>query len=79
MRKILNVLLAAAVVWLATGCTKKDDTAMSNIDKNCVEKTVKALSDKYASVEGIEDCLARGVEQAAAFWTEGRSRLNAGR
>ena len=70
MRKILNVLLAAAVVWLAASCTKNDDTAMSNIDKNCVEKTVKALSDKYASVEGIEDRLARGVEQAAAFWTE---------
>ena len=70
MRKILNVLLAAAVVWLAASCAKNNDTAMSNIDKNCVEKTVKALSGKYASVEGIEDRLARGVEQAAAFWTE---------
>lgn len=70
MRKILNVLLAAAVVWLTASCTKNNDTTMSNIDKNCVEKTVKALSDKYAGVEGIEDRLARGVEQAAAFWTE---------
>ncbi|MBO4593075.1 MAG: hypothetical protein J5678_02660 [Bacteroidaceae bacterium] len=43
---------------------------MSNIDKKCVERTIKALSDKYAGVEGVKNRLARGVEQAAAFWTE---------
>ena len=70
MKKIITCLLAAEVVFLAAGCKKNNETAMSNIDKKCVEKTIKALSDKYANVEGIGDRLARGVEQAAAFWTE---------
>ena len=69
MKGFWTVLLAA-VVFLAAGCKKNNETAMSNIDKKCVEKTIKALSDKYADVEGIGDRLARGVEQAAAFWTE---------
>ena len=43
---------------------------MSNIDRKCVEKTIRALEERYASVEGVGDRLARGVEQAAAFWTE---------
>ena len=60
----------AAAVCLAAGCKKNNETAMSNIDRNCVEKTIKAISEKYADVEGIDDRLARGVEQAAAFWTE---------
>ena len=69
MKGFWTVLLAA-VVFLAACCQKNNETAMSNIDKKCVEKTIKALSDKYAVVEGIGDRLARGVEQAAAFWTE---------
>jgi hypothetical protein len=69
MKRITSLLLAAAVC-LAAGCKKNNETAMSNIDRNCVEKTIKAISEKYADVEGIDDRLARGVEQAAAFWTE---------
>lgn len=70
MKGFWTVLLAAGVAFLFAGCKKNNDTAMSNIDNKCVEKTIKALSDKYADVEGIGDRLARGVEQAAAFWTE---------
>ena len=58
------------MVFLAAGCKQNNETAMSNIDKKCVERTIKALSDKYADVEGVKNRLARGVEQAAAFWTE---------
>jgi hypothetical protein len=70
MKVFWVVLLVAAVMFLAASCKKNNDTAMSNIDKKCVEKTIKALSDKYADFEGIGNRLARGVEQAAAFWTE---------
>ena len=40
---------------------------MNNIDQNCIEKTVKALCEKYPDAK---DRILRGVEQAAAFWTE---------
>lgn len=64
------VLLAATIVCLSA-CNKKNyDATMNNIDQTCVKKTVKALCEKYAGMEGIEDRIARGVEQAAAFWTE---------
>ena len=43
---------------------------MSNIDRKCVEKTIQALEERYALVEGVGDRLARGVDQAAALWTE---------
>ena len=65
------MFLAAAMVLLTAGCKKSNETAMSNIDKKCVERTIKALGDKYAETpEDIGSRLARGVEQAAAFWTE---------
>ena len=69
MKRILTFLLAAALC-LAAGCKNNNETAMSNIDRNCVEKTIEAISGKYADVEGIDDRLARGVEQAAALWTK---------
>ena len=58
------------MVCLAACGKKNNDATMNNIDQQCVEKTVKALRDKYANTKGTEDRLARGVEQAAAFWTE---------
>ena len=66
----MTVLLAAAMVCLAACSKKNNETTMSNIDQKCVEKTVKALCDKYANIEGIKDRISRGVEQAAALWTE---------
>ena len=69
MKKFLIVLLAAAVS-LAAGCKKNNETAMSNIDKKCVEKTIEALSGKYADIDGIDDRIARGVGQVAALWTD---------
>ena len=64
------VLLAATIVCLSACNKKNNDATMNNIDQTCVKKTVKALCEKYAGMEGIEDRIARGVEQAAAFWTE---------
>ena len=64
------VLLAATIVCLSACNKKNNDATMKNIDQTCVKKTVKALCEKYAGMEGIEDRIARGVEQAAAFWTE---------
>ncbi|MCR4847810.1 MAG: hypothetical protein K5920_03030 [Bacteroidales bacterium] len=43
---------------------------MNNIDQTCVEKTVKTLNEKYAGTDGVKDRIQRGVEQAAAFWTD---------
>ena len=70
MKRIMTFLLAAAVVGLVAGCKKNNETVMNNIDKKCVEKTVKALGDKYAGIDGVEERIGRGVEQAAALWTE---------
>ncbi len=64
------VLLAATIVCLSACYKKNNDATMNNIDQTCIKKTVKALCEKYAGMEGIEDRIARGVEQAAAFWTE---------
>ena len=66
----MTLLLVATMVCLAACGKKNNDATMNNIDQQCVEKTVKALRDKYANTKGTEDRLARGVEQAAAFWTE---------
>ena len=66
----MTVLLVATMVCLAACSEQNNDATMNNIDQTCVEKTVKALREKYAGMEGIEDRIARGVEQAAAFWTE---------
>lgn len=68
MKRLTTVLLAAVLCLAACG-KKKNETSMSNIDRNCVEKTVKALCEKHADIDGIEDRAARGVEQAAALWT----------
>ena len=63
-------LVLAAAVCLAAGCKNNNETAMSNISQKCVEKTIKALNERYAGVEGLDDRLSRGVGQAAALWTE---------
>ena len=71
MKKLMTVLLVATIVCLAACSEQNNDaTTMNNIDQTCVEKTVKALREKYAGMDGIEDRIARGVEQAAALWTE---------
>lgn len=70
MKKLMIVLLAATIVCLSACYKKNNDATMNNIDQTCIKKTVKALCEKYAGMEGIEDRIARGVEQAAAFWTE---------
>ena len=70
MKRSMTLLLVATMVCLAACGKKNNDATMNNIDQQCVEKTVKALRDKYANTKGTEDRLARGVEQAAAFWTE---------
>ena len=59
----------AAIVCLAAGCKKNYETVMSNIDRECVERTIAALGEKYAGEEGVRERMARGVEQAAACWT----------
>ena len=64
----MTVVLAATIV-LSACCKKNNETNMNNIDQKCVEKTVKALSEKYTGAEGVEDRIKRGVEQAAALWT----------
>ena len=66
----MTVLLVATMVCLAACCEQNNDATMNNIDQTCVEKTVKTLREKYAGMDGIEDRIARGVEQVAAFWTE---------
>ncbi len=66
----MTVILASAMVCLAACSKKNNETTMSNIDQKYVEKTVKALCEKYAGTDGIEERAARGVEQAAALWTE---------
>ena len=70
MKKLMAMALAATMLCIAASCKKNNETTMSNIDKKIVEKTVKALCEKYSDIEGIENRIARGVEQAAAFWTE---------
>lgn len=65
----MTILLTATIVCLTACCNKNHETT-NRIDKNCIEKTVKTLCDKYAGVDGVEDRIKRGVEQAAAFWTE---------
>lgn len=53
-----------------TACDQKNnETTMNNIDQQCVEKTVKALCEKYTGLDGVENRITRGVEQVAAFWT----------
>ena len=58
------------MVCLSACCEKNKDATMNNINQQCIEQTVKALQEKYAGTEGVEDRVARGVEQAAAYWTE---------
>ena len=62
----MTICLATALLCLSACCKKNNDANMNNINQSCVQKTVKALSEKYA---GVENRIARGVEQAAAFWT----------
>ena len=68
MKKLITVCLAATMV-LSACCKKNNEANMNNIDQTCVEKTVKALSEKHTSAKGVEDRIKRGVEQAAALWT----------
>lgn len=66
----MTLLLAATLVCVTACCKKNNVTPMNNIDRSCVEKTVKTLCDQYADVDGVKDRIQRGVEQAAAFWTD---------
>ena len=66
----MTLILAATIVCLTACCKKINETPANNIDQSCVEKTVKSLCDKYADTDGIKDRIQRGVEQAAAFWTD---------
>ena len=61
-------MAAAVTAGLAVAC--KSEVNMSNIDKKCVAQTIQSLNDKFAGAADVEDRLARGVEQAAALWTE---------
>ena len=70
MNRLLTAFLAVAVTILTAGCNTNNETAMSNIDRGSIEKTVKALTEAYAGIDGIGDRAARGVEQVAALWTE---------
>ena len=70
MKLIISIFLTAAVTCAAVSCSSNKDKTMSNIDRKCVEKTIQALEERYALVEGVGDRLARGVEQVAALWTE---------
>ena len=70
MKKTMTLVVMAAVVCLTACCKKNNETSANNINQSCVEKTVKAIREKYAGSKDIEDRAARGVEQAAAFWTE---------
>lgn len=70
MKKTMTLVVMAAVVCLAACCKKNNETSANNINQSCVEKTVKAIREKHAGSKDIEDRAARGVEQAAAFWTE---------
>ena len=70
MKKLMTVLLAATMICSAACNKKSNDATMSNIDQKCVSKTVKALQEKCSGTEGVEDRVARGVEQVAALWTE---------
>lgn len=65
----MTLFLATAIAGFVVGCKDNDETAMSNIDKKCVENTVKTLSGKYAGVDGVQERIWRGVGQAAALWT----------
>ena len=69
MKNTLTILLAAAILCLSACCKQNNEPTknMNNIDQNCIEKTVKALCEKYPDAK---DRILRGVEQAAAFWTE---------
>ncbi len=68
----MTLLLVATIVCLTACCKQNNETAknMNNIDQTCVEKTVKTLNEKYAGTDGVKDRIQRGVEQAAAFWTD---------
>ena len=65
MRRVLLYLFTAVAV-MSAACACKNDKTEHFIDRTCVEKTVKALEEKYPDVGAR---LARGVEQASAFWT----------
>ncbi len=65
---ILLICLSAVAI-VATGCKKGDKGKnMSIIDKSTQEKVTKMLSDSSQITD--KERIARGVEQAAAFWTK---------
>ena len=66
-RRCLVVLLAGALLC-GSCCKKEKETAMSNIDQNTVQATIKALQDKYG--DATADRIQRSVPQAASLWTE---------
>ena len=65
---ILFICLSA-VALVATGCKKGDKGKnLSIIDKSTQEKVTKMLSDSSQIAD--KERIARGVAQAAAFWTK---------
>ena len=65
---ILFICLSA-VALVATGCKKGDKGKnMSIIDKSTQEKVTKMLADSSQIAD--KERIARGVAQAAAFWTK---------
>lgn len=57
------------VIFLLTFCTKNSDLEMKKfIDKPTVNKTIRALIEKYGEAE--RDRIQRSVNQMANFWNE---------
>lgn len=67
MKRILLVLLAGVLICMASCSKKEKETAMSNIDQNTIEATIKALQQKYGDASSAR--YQRSVPQAASLWT----------
>lgn len=67
MKRILLVLLAGVLICMASCSKKEKESAMSNIDQNTIEATIKALQQKYGDASSAR--YQRSVPQAASLWT----------
>lgn len=67
MKRILLFLLAGVLICMASCSKKEKETAMSNIDQNTIEATIKALQQKYGDASSAR--YQRSVPQAASLWT----------
>lgn len=61
------VLLAGVLICMASCSKKEKESAMSNIDQNTIEATIKALQQKYGDASSAR--YQRSVPQAASLWT----------